>query len=175
MAEGNATAKRRNEGFVGRYLATPWVLVPACFVALFGIRSVWQAFKIPSGGMVPTLALLDHVFVSKLAYGVFENAVPARGDVVVFEFPYPVDDRTVSYAQRVIGLPGDTLSVEDGHAIINGWRVPSCRVTEWNVELTPGQVATHDLFVEFLDGAAYLVTVEQIDNLPSTGPFVMPR
>lgn len=153
----------------------PWLVPPACFLALLGFRSaVLEAFRIPSGGMYPTLVILDHVFVSKLAYGVFENGVPARGDVIVFVYPYSDDDRRVDYAQRVIGLPGDTLAVEAGHAIINGWQVPSCRVAEIKVELTPGQIATHELFVEFLDGAAYLVSVEQISDVGSTGPFVVP-
>ena len=174
MAEGSATASSRNKGFT-KYLSTPWAIVPACFLALFGLRAVLQAFRIPSGGMYPTLVIEDHVFASKLAYGVFENGVPARGDVVVFEYPYSEDDRRTSYAQRVIGLPGDTLAVEEGHAIINGWRVPSCHVAEIKVELTPGQVANHDLYVEFLDGAAYLVTVEQVENLGSKGPFVVPE
>jgi signal peptidase I len=84
----------------------------ALLLALFIRTFIVQAFKIPSGSMIPTLQIGDHILVNKLSYGVripflehylasFQNV--QRGDVVVFIFP---EDRSGLY-QRVIGVAGD--------------------------------------------------------------------
>ena len=110
----------------------------AILVALLLRAVVVEAFKIPSGSMLPTLQIDDHIFVNKFIYGPvvpftnnrFLSAMPpSRGDVIVFEFPDP-DPRAPrqDFIKRVIGLPGDRLEVDGGHPIINGWRVPNCRV-----------------------------------------------
>lgn len=107
-------------------------------VALLLRMFVVEAFKIPSGSMLPTLQIQDHIFVNKFAYGplvpgsptrVLDRMPPRRGDVVVFEFPYPPPgSRGDDYIKRVIAVEGDVFTVENGHPVINGWRVPSCRV-----------------------------------------------
>jgi signal peptidase I len=98
---------------------------------------VVQAFKIPSASMENTLLIGDHLFVNKFLYGIRIPVVgkrvmavrpPARGDVMVFEFP--VHDLTelhcgsVQYGKdfikRVIGLPGETVEVRQGRVYING-------------------------------------------------------
>ncbi|MCU0658856.1 MAG: signal peptidase I, partial [Polyangiaceae bacterium] len=90
-----------------------------------------EAFKIPSGSMIPTLQVGDHIFVNKLAYGplvpwartrLFPRMPPRRGDVIVFEFP---ENREQDFIKRVIAIPGDKLEVRDSHPYLNGWRVPS--------------------------------------------------
>ena len=75
---------------------------------------VVEAFKIPSGAMIPTLEIGDHIFVSKLAYRTGE---PARGDVAVFVNPCMPDRDFVS---RVVGLPGDTIEVRCDVLHVNG-------------------------------------------------------
>lgn len=98
---------------------------------VFMIRSsIVEAFKIPSGSMLPTLHIGDHIFVNKFQYGLklpfsdlfldhpiylFERAHPKRGDVIVFQFPN--DD--LYYIKRVIGEPGDTLEVRNKMLYIN--------------------------------------------------------
>lgn len=88
-------------------------------------------FSIPSGSMLPTMAIGDYLFVTKWPYGysrfsfpfhfpnfrgrIFEH-VPERGDVVVFSRPGSNED----WVKRVIGLPGDTIEVDDGQLKING-------------------------------------------------------
>jgi len=81
----------------------------AILLALFIRTFVVQAFKIPSGSMLPTLQIGDHLLVSKFLYGIkipFTGTllVPfkkiSQGDVVVFRFP---KDRAVDYIKRVIG------------------------------------------------------------------------
>src|SRR5689334_18954042 len=87
----------------------------ALLLALFIRTFIVQAFKIPSGSMIPTLQIGDHILVNKLSYGIripfwghyaAHFTTPKRGDVVVFIFP---EDRTKDFIKRVIGVAGDTV------------------------------------------------------------------
>ena len=96
------------------------------------LRSLIVApFSIPSGSMLPTMAIGDYLFVAKWPYGYSRfsfpfqfppidgrvlDKLPERGDVVVFKKP----GEDMDWVKRVIGLPGDTIAVEDGRLIING-------------------------------------------------------
>jgi len=154
----------------------------AILVALLLRAVVIEAFKIPSGSMKPTLQIGDHIFVSKFSYGpklpflnwrIFENLPPERGDVMVFEFPDldPTAERQ-DFIKRVIAVPGDTLEADSGHPIINGWRVPSCRVGVYT-EDEPSSFGqrSSDLFVEFLRDRAYLTMYEQHHLPQHQGPY----
>ncbi len=107
----------------------------------FAIRVfVVQAFKIPSGSMIPTLLIGDHILVSKMAYGlqwpsnckVIMSALPVtcytsktliafgepqRGDVIVFRYP---EDQDKDFIKRIIGIPGDTIEVHNKVVSVNG-------------------------------------------------------
>jgi signal peptidase I len=98
----------------------------AILVALFVRAFVYEAFKIPSQSMVPTLLVGDHLFVNKFVYGlrvpftlrkVFTK-YPERGDIVVFN--KPGDEHGDDVIKRVIGLPGDTIEVRDRQITVNG-------------------------------------------------------
>ena len=98
----------------------------AILLALFIRTFVVQAFKIPSGSMLPTLLIGDHLLVNKFIYGIrvpFTGKVvipiksPERGDVVVFRFP---KDRSIDYIKRVVGTPGDKVEIKDKKVFING-------------------------------------------------------
>lgn len=143
----------------------------AVLVAILLRAVVVEAFKIPSGSMLPTLQIGDHIFVNKFIYGptvpftdkrVFQRMPPSRGDVIVFENPDhgPGDERE-DYIKRVIALPSDILEAEGGHPIINGWRVPSCRVGTYTfAEQRGGPTDSGELFVEFLGERSYLTFYE---------------
>jgi signal peptidase I len=115
-------------------------LLFAIMIAL-GIRAcVIEPFRIPSGSMLPTLLIGDHLFVNKFIYGVkvpfTETRLPAirepeRGDVIVFtvakgplQKTHPADKRpelpTEEYVKRIVGLPGDRISVVRGIVTVNG-------------------------------------------------------
>jgi len=85
-----------------------------------------EAFQIPSGSMERTLLAGDFLFVNKAVYGAQipgTNARlpgfvrPARGDVIVFEYP---KDPSLNYVKRVIGGPGDRVSMRAGQVYVNG-------------------------------------------------------
>jgi signal peptidase I len=75
---------------------------------------VMEAFWIPSGSMIPTLEIGDRVFVNKFIYRFTE---PERGDIIVFQ---SVDRTNEDLIKRVVGLPGDEISVRSGKLFVNG-------------------------------------------------------
>jgi signal peptidase I len=106
----------------------------AIAIALVLRAFVVEAFQIPSGSMIPTLEVGDHIFVSKFAYGlgipftdvkILELRQPERGDVIVFK--YPIEPGT-DYIKRVVGLPGDVVEVRQHEVFINGHAMPRQRV-----------------------------------------------
>jgi len=107
--------------------AREWIeaLAVAVLLALFIRTFVVQAFKIPSGSMIPTLQVGDHILVSKFTYGVripvldtwvLGPRAPRRGDIIVFKYPH---DETRDFIKRVIGLPGEVVEIRDRHVYIN--------------------------------------------------------
>src|SRR6201999_4504305 len=106
----------------------------AVAIALLLRAFVVEAFQIPSGSMIPTLEVGDHIFVSKFAYGLtipFTNtkiaqfAEPKRGDIIVFKYPL---DQSTDYIKRVVGLPGDVIEMRQEELYVNGHAVPRERV-----------------------------------------------
>lgn len=98
----------------------------ALLLALFIRTFIVQAFKIPSGSMIPTLQIGDHILVNKLSYGirlpvwgsyVLDFDKPRRGDVVVFIFP---EDRSKDFIKRVIGVAGDSVEIRGKKVFVNG-------------------------------------------------------
>jgi signal peptidase I len=104
-------------------------VLAAAAVALVARSSFADHYVVPTGSMLPTVQLQDHVVVSKLAYGVHlpllpgyvaRFAGPARGDVVVLTAP----DTGIVLLKRVAAVPGDRVRVHDGALEVNGRRVP---------------------------------------------------
>jgi signal peptidase I len=82
-------------------------ILVAVLLALLIRTFVVQAFKIPSGSMIPTLLVGDHILVNKFVYR-FRD--PVRGDVVVFK--YPVDESR-DFIKRIIAVGGESLFIKD--------------------------------------------------------------
>jgi signal peptidase I len=84
-------------------------------VALFLIiNAVSARIRIESISMQPTLYEGDFVIVNRLAYKLGE---PGRGDIIVFHFP--PDPQREPYIKRVVGLPGETVRIKNGHVFVN--------------------------------------------------------
>ncbi len=149
-----------------------------------------EAFRIPSGSMIPTLLVGDWLFVNKLVYGPhlpFTSvtlpgyADPKRGDVVVFESPYQGDeaargaDPTPTLVKRLVGLPGDTLSMRDGLLYVDGVAQRQGYATSSNYKGNPDE--TNDLFGW---QRQYALTASRFGAAPATpthdnwGPLVIP-
>jgi signal peptidase I len=106
-------------------------IVVAFAIALVIRTFVIQAFKIPSGSMIPTLQIGDHILVNKFLLGTpvdvpFTNVhlfnmpglrKPQRGDIIVFKYP---EDPTRDFIKRVIGVEGDTIESKDKTLFVNG-------------------------------------------------------
>ncbi len=101
----------------------------AIVLALFIRTFVVQAYKIPSGSMIPTLDIGDHILVNKFIHGIrlpfFDKVVipvasPKRGDIIVFKFP---NDESKDFIKRVVGLPGETVEIKDKILYINGQKM----------------------------------------------------
>lgn len=122
-----------------------WAKVfPAAVLLFLGLRAfLVEAYKIPSGSMERTLLVGDFLLVNKLVYGAeipFSGTrlpalrTPQRGDVVVFEFPL---DPSQNFVKRLVGLPGDTLSMRDGALLRNGVRQSETYAVHTEPEVDP--------------------------------------
>ncbi len=93
------------------------VIVGAVVIAVVVRTFVFQTFWIPSPSMATTLVKDDRVLVNKLSYRMHD---PNRGDVIVFERPPNEQGNIKDLIKRVIGLPGERISITDGKVHING-------------------------------------------------------
>lgn len=126
--------KKKTDSSIKKPWYREWseALIVAVVLALIIRTFVFQAFKIPSGSMLDTLLIGDHLLVNKFIYGTklpFSDdrylaiRSPERGDVIVFEFP---EDEGKSYFQRrdfikrLIGLPGDLIEIRGKQVFVNG-------------------------------------------------------
>lgn len=108
----------------------------AILVALSIRWALIEAYTIPSGSMIPSLLIHDHIFVNKLVYGlripfskewVARFGEPQRGEVLVFRFP---EDESQFFIKRVVGTPGDKIHYENGDLFVNGEKVEKVEANE---------------------------------------------
>ncbi|MCX7793642.1 MAG: signal peptidase I [Thermodesulfovibrionales bacterium] len=101
-------------------------IITALLIALIIRAYVVQAFKIPSGSMIPTLLVGDHLLVNKFIYGIklpFSDRKilvlrkPQRGDIIVFKYP---EDPSRDFIKRVIAVEGDLIEERNKIVYING-------------------------------------------------------
>jgi len=164
---------------------------PALLIALAIRAFLFEPFSIPSGSMLPTLQIGDYVVVTKFAYGVrlpftnrmiLQSSEPARGDVIVFERP-TVEPETL--IKRVIGLPGETVSIENGMLVVDGEVHPRALLEEryafddFDEFRRQWKAARADLYVETLrdpkeaEAHRHLI-LEQRRGQPRQGPWFVP-
>lgn len=168
----------------------------AFFIALILRGFVVQAFKIPTGSMIPTLLVGDRLFVNKLSYGIrvpiagtylWERRQPERGEVVVFTFPSAqarehIQEQPVSFRdcidraslehekdfiKRIIGLPGDTVEIRQDRLFVNDQEVPR---TFESREKT-GVFMFPDIVLEREELGEYSYRIQHMENRRNFGPI----
>ena len=111
-----------------------------------------QAFKIPSGSMEDTLAIGDHLLVSKFMYGtkipfadtrVLTIREPRQGDVIVFEYP---EDPSKDFIKRVVGVPGDVVEGKDKKVYVNGTHYQNPHEVHKEKDIIPKELNPRDTF-----------------------------
>ena len=140
-SQNPAVARKRGSFLASllRFAVAAWLL--RCLII--------EPFYIPSGSMLPTMAIGDYLFVAKWPYGYsrfsflgqfppiagrWGERLPARGDVLVFKSPSEGDATLV---KRVIGLPGDSVEVRAGVTILNGRPLPKVAIGRFAMPVTP--------------------------------------
>ena len=98
---------------MGTLQAIVWVLLAAFLVRSF----IAQPFVVQGRSMEPTFQHQDYLVVDKVKYRLDK---PERGDIIVFKSP---EDMTQNYIKRIVGLPGETVKIEDNTVSINGTRL----------------------------------------------------
>ena len=126
MNEQLSLIQRFRKTVIGEYAeALIWAVALALVLTTF----VVQAFKIPSGSMLETLQIGDHLLVNKFLYGLrnpfnddylIRGVEPKVGDIIVFRYP---KDRSLDYIKRIVGVPGDTLEMRNKVLYRNGVEV----------------------------------------------------
>jgi signal peptidase I len=154
---------------VRRLLAVVAIVAALVFV----IRgSLVSTARVVGPSMLPTLVMGDRVLVNRLAYGVglplsrarLGQKTPERGDLVVFRSEgRTAADAPQSIVKRVIGVPGDRVSIAAGIININGWPVPICDAGPYVAE-DHGLIYRGRLTVEFLGDRAYLTVRTPMDR-----------
>lgn len=125
-----------------------WIrdLFISVILAILVILFLYQPVKVEGTSMMPALVDQERIFINKFVYKWGIGNVE-RGDMVVFWFP---GDPTKSYIKRVIGLPGDTIEVDNGAVIVNGRRLEESYVTDEyrdRQSMSPFKVQPDEFFV----------------------------
>lgn len=173
-----------------------WTEGTGSFVVAIGIAltirwAFMEAYVIPSGSMLPSLLINDHIFVNKLTYGIrvpftenwlYKNNDPARGEVIVFRYP---EDPDTFFIKRVVGIPGDRVYYENGNLFINDEliekKVPEELKGEFDLlrdeDFRDEVVGAKSFYVhweEKLGQKSYSVLLKKNRQFTSYGPYVVP-
>lgn len=156
------------------------------FIALIVATSFKSAIAdwnvVPTGSMKPTIVEGDRIFVNKLAYDlkvpyttwhIAEWGVPQRGEIVVFYSP--ADGKRL--VKRVVGIPGDSVAMQNNQLIINGKKVKYEPTNHLNIKSQSLTRASNQYsFIENLSGTRHPVMITpQLPSLRSFGRVSVPE
>lgn len=176
-----ADQKRSRGRAIGRWFLD-WVksIGIALVVWLFLRTFLVEAFRIPSGSMQQTLQIGDFLFVNKFLYGaevpLIHKRLPAvrepeRGEIVVFD---SVEDPDMKVVKRLIGLPGDTLSMRDGLLFRNGRAVAEPYATPIDLRRTEDPLMRARMRKWQVQHFAGRVPRDYAPDIHDWGPVVVP-
>jgi signal peptidase I len=139
----------KKKGLIREYTES---IIIAVLLAMVIRTYLVQAFKIPSGSMEDTLAIGDHLLVSKFLYGtkipfvdgkILKIRDPRQGDVIVFEYP---EDPSKDFIKRVVGVPGDVVEGKDKKVYVNGKLYENPHEIHKEKDIIPKEVNPRDTF-----------------------------
>jgi len=110
-------------------------------VLYFGINAISARVRVDGLSMNPTLQHGEYVLVSRLAY---KTGEPQRGDIIVFS--YPADQRQ-DLIKRVIGLPGETITIRNSELLVNGVKLDEPYIAQSPIYSGEWTVGEGELFV----------------------------
>jgi signal peptidase I len=127
-------------------------IITALVLAMLIRTFIIQAFKIPSGSMIPTLLVGDHILVNKFLYGtkipfsdkkvlIFKK--PERGDIMVFKYP---ESPSKDFIKRVVAVEGDVIESKNKEIYVNGSRVNEPYTQHTDSSIRPMGIEPRDNF-----------------------------
>jgi len=127
-------------------------IITALILAMLIRTFIIQAFKIPSGSMVPTLLIGDHILVNKFLYGtkipfsgkrmlMFKK--PERGDIIVFKYP---ENPSKDFIKRVVAVEGDVIESKNKILHVNGNMVNEPYAQHTDSSMRPMGIEPRDNF-----------------------------
>lgn len=138
-------------------------------------------YRVPTGSMLPTIHIGDHVFVNKMAYDLklpFTDFVvkkisdPKRGDIVTFKYPV---DPSINYLKRLIAVPGDRVETYDGLVKVNG-NITLAEPNDMNVILNALNNSSKIFYYkEAIGKVNFVVKRTPINNRPQKLSFTVPK
>jgi signal peptidase I len=159
----------------------------AVLIALFLRAFVVEAFKIPSGSMIPTLQVGDHIFVNKFIYGIrlpwtnvkfgTEYRKPRRGEVIVFIYPKEPDK---DFIKRIVAVEGDTVEVRDNQLYVNNQPVArqhadgDCRYDDYEELSGRWEERRCEEWTETVNNHPYTTIYDKNGGLHSSPPKLVP-
>ena len=167
-------------------------LALAVLIALFIRWLFLEAYVIPSGSMLPSLLINDHIFVNKLVYGIrvpfsekwlVKLSQPKTGEVIVFKYPR---DMSTFFIKRIVGQAGDKIYYENGTLFINDQpmqKLPPPQENDFawlrNADFQRDGMSwegldNYTLFMEDLKGLPHNVLLRNGENPEKFGPVVVP-
>lgn len=127
-------------------------IITALILAMVIRTFIIQAFKIPSGSMIPTLLIGDHILVNKFLYGtkipfsgkrmlMFKK--PERGDIIVFKYP---ENPSKDFIKRVVAVEGDVIESKNKMIYVNGNKVNEPYARHTDSSMRPMGIEPRDNF-----------------------------
>ena len=110
--------KKQENNALRELLSWVQIIVVAAVIAFILNNFLIANSRVPTGSMENTIMAGDRVIGSRLSYRFGE---PKRGDVIIFRWP---DDEKVLFVKRIIGMPGDKVTVRDGKVYLNDSETP---------------------------------------------------
>ena len=98
------------------------ILAGLCVLGLIGLRilGLLIPYSVPSDGMSPAVSRGDSILMESISY---RNRKPLRGEILVFRTDgLPLVPKRQVYLKRLVGLPGDNISIVEGAVFVNGVR-----------------------------------------------------